>query len=341
MMHRENVDLGLIQKQELFSHLAQSQIEFVMSHTGILKLPKNARLFSPGERASCFYMLISGDIRVFKKRDDGSDEEMAHFTSGDTIGDFDFARGASYDACADAAKDCHLITFPGQGFTMDSLSAKEPGTVCIILLNAIVMMTGRIKATNRLLLDNLSWVQDLHRRAYEDAGTGLWKQTLITDEIKDALSDPAALIMVKPDRFKILVDSRGHHAGDEAMIKIALILKNMTRMIGHSWALRLKSNEVALIINDCNADQAAEIAKHIASEIKDIEPSPAITVDKADGSSEDFPPFYFSAVISWCIWPIDGSDWDSLFQSNYTTLLDTWKAQGDSIVHYKNNESKG
>jgi len=337
----QKVDLGIIQKQELFSHLNQSQIDFIVNHTGILKLSKHARLFSPGEKASCFYMLTKGGIRVFKKRDDGSEEEMAHFTAGDTIGDFDFARGASYDACADAAENCHLITFPAQGITMDLLSAKEPDTVCSILLNAIVMMTGRIKSTNKLLLDNLSWVQDLHRRAYEDAGTGLWKQTLIADEIKDSLCDPAALIMLKPDRFKILVDSRGHHAGDEAMIKIALILKNFTRMIGHSWALRLKSNEVALIINDCKADQAADISKHIASEIKDIEPSPAMTAEKADGSSEEFPPFYFSAVISWCIWPIDGSDWDSLYQGNYTNLLDTWKAQGDTVIHYKYNESKG
>jgi len=334
-MRREYVDLGIIQKQELFSRLKQNEIDFIISHTGFLELPKNTKLFSSGEKASCFYILREGEIRVFKKNDNGSEEEMAHFTSGDTIGDFDFARGACYDACAEAAADCQLITFPESGYTMESLAKKEPNTICSILLNAIIMMTGRIKATNKLVLDNMSWVQDLHRRAYEDAGTGLWKQTLIADEIVDALADPAALIMLKPDRFKILVDSRGHHAGDEAMIRIALILKNMTRLIGHSWALRLKSNEVALIINDCNAEQATEISRHIADEIAEMEPSPAITVEKADGASQVFSPFYFSATVSWCIWPIDGSDWDALFQGNYTNLLDTWKVYGDRIVHYK------
>jgi len=321
------IDTTAVKKQELFNSLKQNEIDFVISHSGVLNLPKNNLLFSSGEKAVCFYILVKGEIRVFKKNNDGSEEEMARFTSGDTIGDFDFARGAEYDAWAEAAEDSELIVFPEAGISLDTLSGEQPGTVCSILLNAIVMMTGRIKSTNKLVLDNMSWVQDLHRRAYEDAGTGLWKQAIIADEIIGTLNDPAALIMLKPDRFKILVDSRGHSAGDEAMIKIAIILKNMCRQVGSGWPLRFKSNEVGIIFNNCDAAQAEKIAKQLASEIKDMETVPALN---------DIPEFNFSATLSWCIWPTDGAEWDNLFQGNYANLLDTWKARGDTIVHYRN-----
>jgi len=324
-MTAANIDLASIQKQELFFNLKKDEVDFILSHSGTIDLPKSGNLFSAGEKASRFYILTSGEIRVFKKKDDGSEEEMARFTSGDTIGDFDFARGAEYDAHAEASEDSKLIVFPADSFTMDSLTREDPNTVCSVLLNAIIMMTGRIKSTRKLILENMTWVQELHRRAYEDPGTGLWKQTLIADEITGNLKDPAALIMLKPDRFKTLVDSRGHSAGDEAMIRIAIILKNITRILGHGWALRFKSNEAGLIINNCHPEQAQNIAEKLAEAIEALEPVPA---------AGDIPEFNFSATVSWTVWPRDDSEWESLFSGNYSLLLDAWKDGGQKITHY-------
>jgi diguanylate cyclase (GGDEF)-like protein len=330
-MDAVNIDPALIQKVELFSSLKQNEIDFVIKHSALLNLSKNAFLFSSGQKASQFYILTSGEIRVFNKRDDGSEEEMAHFTEGDTIGDFDFARGAEYDAYAEAAMDSVLVVFPNAGSTMESLAREDTHSVCSILLNAIIMMTGRIKSTHKLILNNMSWVQELHRRAYEDAGTGLWKQILIKDEIINALKDSAALIMLKPDRFKILVDSRGHSAGDAAMIRIAIILKNITRQVGHGWALRFKSNEVGLIINNCDAKKAKEIAHELYEFIGDMDAVPP---------QDDIPEFNFSATISWAVWPEDGSDWETFFSGNYSSLLDNWKDGGDRVVHYTKGAAK-
>jgi len=322
------VDSTSIRKVELFSSLPEEEIDFVVSHSGILNLPKGKLLFSSGEKAKHFYILKSGAIRVFKPRDDGGQDEMAHFTQGDTIGDFDFARGAEYDACAEAGEDSELIQFPGKCCTMDSLAEEDPHTICRILLNAIIMMTGRIKSTRKLIMENMSWVQELHRRAYEDSGTGLWKQTLIADEIIGLLQNPSALIMLKPDRFKILVDSRGHSAGDEAMIRIAIILKNITRQVNqdrHCWPMRFKSNETGLILTDCDAALAEKIAKDLFEAVAAMEPVPA---------SGEIPSFTFSAAISWTIWPADSTDWENLFQGNYTSLMDTWRAGGEKVIHY-------
>jgi len=320
-----NVDFTLLRKTELFSSLSQNEIDFIVSRSGMISLRKGALLFSPGEKASRFYILTGGEIRVFNPNSDGSQEEMAKFTPGDTIGDFDFARGSEYDACAEAVEDSQLIMFPASGMTMYTLAREEPHIVCGILLNSIIMMTGRIKSIRKLILENMSWVKELHRRAYEDPGTGLWKQALIADEIIDVLNDPAALIMLKPDRFKTLVDSRGHSAGDEAMIVIAAILKNAVRKAGQGWPLRFKSNEVGLIINNCEASRAEEIAVEIAAAVRAMEPVPA------QGA---VPAFSFSATVVWSLWSMDDSEWESLFRGNYAALLENWHDGGERIIHY-------
>ncbi|MDR2028940.1 MAG: cyclic nucleotide-binding domain-containing protein [Treponema sp.] len=325
------LDPSPIQKAELFSSLLEREIEAVISHSGIIQLRKGRRLFSAGERAERFYMLLEGSLRVFKPQPNGADDEMARFTAGDTIGDFDFARRAVYDAYAEAVEDSVLIMFPGYGMTMDELAREDPHTVSRILLGSIIMLTARIKSTQKIILENLSWVQELQRRAYEDPGTGLWKQSFLSDELNRLLEAPTTLIMLKPDRFKILVDSRGHGAGDEAMVRIAMILKNVTRRIGRGWPLRFKSNEVGLLINKSGAVLAETVARELSKAISALEPVPA---------RGDIPAFRFSGVISYAVWPEDDPSWDSLFQGNYTLLLDTWRAGGNKVVHYRRPELK-
>jgi len=325
------IDPEPIQKTELFSTLLKNEVDFVISKSSVLHLRKGAILFSIGEKAKHFYILTRGTVRVFKPRSDEGVDEMARFAPGDCIGDFDFARGAEYDACAEAVEESELIMFPGYGFTMDSFSLEEPHTICRILLNAIVMMTGRINSIRKLTLENLSWVQELHRRAYEDPATGLWKQSFLTDEINRLIEAPTGLIMLKPDRFKILVDSRGHAAGDEAMIRIAIILRNISRRLGKCWPLRLKSNETGIFMTTHGAAVVEETARELLDAIAALEPVPA---------QGDIPEFHFTATVSWAVWPEDDTVWDSLFKKNYELLMETWRAGGNRAAHYRKEEEQ-
>jgi PleD family two-component response regulator len=135
-----------------------------------------------------------------------------------------------------------------------------------------------------------------------------------------------ALIMLKPDRFKILVDSRGHGAGDEAMILIAHILRNITRRRGRGWPLRFRSNETGILMNKCDAGMAEAIAADVAAEIAALPPVPA---------TGDIPPFSFSCTLAWGVWPVDNSAWEDLFRGTYDLLMDTWKQGGNRVVRYR------
>jgi diguanylate cyclase (GGDEF)-like protein len=321
----ESPDPSPLKGAELFSALPEKEGEFALSRSGFLQLRRGARLFSSGERAEHFYILLKGVVRIFLPGAGRIDAEVARFNSGDIIGDFDFARMARYDACAEAEEDSVLIMFPGFGLTMDSLAAEDPHAVSKIFLGCLNMIVSRIKATRKIIIENMSWIQELHRRAYEDPGTGLWNQSFLTNELSRILENPTAFIMFKPDRFKILVDTRGHAVGDEAMIRISRVLQNAARRAGRGWALRFKSNETGLLISNCDAVQAAKTARELAASVASLEPVPA---------RGDIPAFSFTGTLSWAVWPEDDPLWDSLFEGNYALLLDTWRTGGNRVVRY-------
>jgi diguanylate cyclase (GGDEF)-like protein len=335
----EAQDLSAILKSDLFSELLPGEARIIVERTEILLVRKGGLLFSPAEKAERFYLLLGGSIRVFKQNEGGAaglpaaglpevnlprEDEIARFAPGDIIGDFDFARAADYDAYAEALEDSTLLMFPEFGLTMEDFALEEPHIISRILLNSAAMVTGRIKATRKLLFESVYWVQELHRKIHEDPGTGLWKQTFLNEEINRILERPMALILLKPDRFKNLVDSLGHDAGDEAMIKIAAVLKGITRKLNKGWALRFKSNETGILLNKCDVAEAKSVALVLAKAIAAL---PHVPLEKEN--------FYFTGTIAWGAWPADDKSWDSLFEGTYKLLMNTWKGGGNEVVHYK------
>jgi len=329
IQQKEAPDLSAITKSDLFSNLLPEEKKSIIDRSGNILLRKGGLLFSPGDKAEHLYFLCEGQIRIFKPLEGGGDEEIARFTPGDIIGDFDFARSAEYDAQAEALEDSTLVMFPSFGLTMDHIALDMPHIVSRLLLNSAAMVTGRIKSTRKLIMENMNWVQELHRKAYEDPGTGLWKQTFLTDEINRLLENPMTLIMLKPDRFKILVDALGHEAGDKAMIRIATILKGVTRRLGRGWPLRFKSNETGILINRCDAVLAESLASTLSEAIAALHP---VSLGQAQGKEEDV--FSFSGSIAWGVWPEDNELWESLFEGLYSLLMETSRAGGKKIVHY-------
>jgi diguanylate cyclase (GGDEF)-like protein len=337
-------DLSAILKSGLFEDLLPGETKTIVERTEILQIRKGGLLFSPAEKAEHFYLLLEGKIRVFKQNEGGAaslpaaslpaaslpaaslprEDEIAHFAPGDLIGDFDFARAADYDAYAEALEDTTLLMFPKLGIRMEDFALEEPHIITRILLNSAIMVTARIKATRKLLFESAYWVQELHRKIHEDTITGLWKQTFLNEEINRILERPMALIMLKPDRFKILVDSLGHNAGDEAMIKIAAVLKGIARKLDKGWAMRFKSNETGLVVNKCDDAEAESVALALAEAIAAL---PYVPLGKED--------FYFTGSIAWGVWPADDKSWDSLFEGTYKLLMDTWKNGGNRVVRYK------
>jgi diguanylate cyclase (GGDEF)-like protein len=325
------LDPSPILQAELFSTLLDQEREVAVEHSSVLQLRRGARLFSAGERAERFYLLMEGEIRIFRPLEEGGREEMARFTSGDIIGDFDFARRGEYDANAEASKESVVILFPSFGTTMDDFALEDPSAVCRVLLGSITMLTSRIKKIMKVIVENMSWVQELNRQAYEDPGTGLWKQSYIDEEINRLLEVPTALIVLKLDRFKQILHTHGVAVVDGIMVRIALVLQEINHQLGRGWALRFKNNEVGLLINKTSLEQAETIVKNVVESIAALEPVPA---------KGDIPAFKISVVLSYGVWPDDEPVWENFLEGNLALLQKNQQCGENSIMHYQRGGTK-
>lgn len=308
--------VSLLKRSELFNSLTDEDLHYFASRSSFLTVPRGSGLFHSGDFAKRFFVVKDGSIRVFRRREDGSDEIMALFAPGDAVGDFDFARGAAYDAHAEALVDSEIVAFPGRGLGFEDLARERPSAAARLKLRSLAMIASRLRSTNNLISENAPWVRELRRRAYEDPATGLWSRAFLDEEIAANLRGTTAVVVLKPMRFKDLVDERGHAAGDVAMARIAAVLKKTAERFGQGWAVRVRSNETALVVPAAAADDAEKIAETVRREFAGIDPFEPDCSYRA---------WTFSAALAYASWPEDGKKWDALFGAVYDACIEAWK----------------
>ncbi len=79
---------------------------------------------------------------------------------------------------------------------------------------------------------------------------------------------PCALIFIDLDRFKEVNDQGGHAAGDEALRRVSLILKEHIRAT--DTAARLGGDEFAILLPGCPLERAEAVARGVLTAIHDF-----------------------------------------------------------------------
>jgi diguanylate cyclase (GGDEF)-like protein len=316
--------LALLKKAELFSNLLDDDLAYVSERIELLTKGPGEILFAQGSKARRFFIVRSGEIGVYRADEGSSERELARYVAGDVIGDYDFASGSALDATARALSRVELVAFPREGMGMEELANEKPDAAARILLRSLSMISSRLRSTQKLISDNSPWVRELRRQIYTDAATGLWSRAFLDEELHRNIERPTAVVMVKPDRFKELNDAHGHSAGDEAMAVLSGILVQETERLGRGWALRLRSNETAVVLPGCPAEEATAAARRLAAAVETME----VPVAKGTG-------FSFTASMALAIWPEDGEDWKRLVEDSYGLLTRAWKDGGSRLYRLK------
>ena len=86
-------------------------------------------------------------------------------------------------------------------------------------------------------------------------------------ETHQQAGQPCSLIMTDIDHFKSINDTYGHQAGDEAIITVANLLKQMCR--GSDLVARYGGEEFAVLCADCSAADAAKRAEQIRRKLSE------------------------------------------------------------------------
>ncbi|KXF76092.1 Crp/Fnr family transcriptional regulator [Paramesorhizobium deserti] len=107
-----NLDKSLIAGFPPFQDLSTEEMEFVLSHARSAHYSRDSAIFSQGEVAQSFFLLLSGHVRVVRTSPEGDQVIVRYINEGELLG-IAIAMGApTYPATAVAAVDCIVLAWP-------------------------------------------------------------------------------------------------------------------------------------------------------------------------------------------------------------------------------------
>lgn len=147
----------------------------------------------------------------------------------------------------------------------------------------------------------------IHHLALHDALTDLPNRVLLQDRLRQAMSEArrertlVALLFLDLDRFKIVNDSLGHAVGDRLLQAVANRIGRYVR--GSDTVCRLGGDEFVVVLT----------AVHDASDVARV--ADKMLRGLAEPLTMDGHTLYISTSIGISLYPMDGSDPDTLLQS--------------------------
>ncbi|HYA43665.1 MAG TPA: Crp/Fnr family transcriptional regulator [Syntrophobacteraceae bacterium] len=138
-----------ISKAPLFNGLPAEQIEKLAQICLDQKFEKGRELFSEGNEAKGFYLVLGGKIKIYKLSLEGKEQILHIFGSGEIFGEVPVFAGGNYPASAAAIEQSRALFFPRISFI--ELVSSEPA----IALNLLGILSKRLRRFT-LLIEDLS-----------------------------------------------------------------------------------------------------------------------------------------------------------------------------------------
>jgi methyl-accepting chemotaxis protein len=135
-----------------------------------------------------------------------------------------------------------------------------------------------LKTISNLLasaIENESMYSEIEKRVIRDEMTGLYNHSFFYEKLEQYIQtiyetgQRLALIILDADLFKNINDTYGHQAGDEVLIKLAELLKEICRE--DDFIARYGGEEFAIIIQGLAGEKVQEIAERIRKRVANNE----------------------------------------------------------------------
>lgn len=255
----------------IFSKLSPESLEVVARYCRYYTYDAGEVVFDANSRGEELFIIKSGEVLITKQQD-GGERDIARFIKGETFGDLELFDEARRSTKATAVSKTVLLQFPGRGFLLEDLLRRHADIFAPVLHSMLVIVAGRIRDTNSLISENAPWVQDLRRQLHTDKLTGLYNRTYLEEDFSELLSgygEGTALVMLKPDRFKMINDRFGHERGDRVLRAIA---QNLVDTIGNSgWVARYRGDEFAVILPGAGIEMSRKMVRDISETMASLD----------------------------------------------------------------------
>jgi diguanylate cyclase (GGDEF)-like protein/PAS domain S-box-containing protein len=149
--------------------------------------------------------------------------------------------------------------------------------ICEISLALLPSLGRRLAiASIRDITEQKKLEQEIYALAFYDPLTGLANRRLLLDQLKAEVSVAkrnktfGAILFLDLDRFKLLNDSLGHHAGDQLLRQVSKRIKSVIRI--EDMAARIGGDEFVILIRayETSLKQASKNSAVIAEKIRSV-----------------------------------------------------------------------
>jgi CRP-like cAMP-binding protein len=141
--------LNHIARVPLFEGLPPEQVEDLAMIVTDQGFRKGETIFSEGEDANGFYVVITGRVKIFKLSPDGKEQILHFFGSGEPFGEVPVFTGQHFPANAEAMEESRVFFFPRKSFV--DLIKRNPS----LALNMLAVLSKRLRRF-AALIDDLS-----------------------------------------------------------------------------------------------------------------------------------------------------------------------------------------
>ena len=139
------MSIDLLRRCILFAGLKEEDLKRIRAIASLKKVEKKEILFSDGEEARGFYVILSGKIKLYKVSPEGKEQILHIVSAPDAFAEAALFLEGSYPAFAEALTDCQLLFFPKRDFIQ--LIEKNPQ----LSINMIVTLSHYLKRFTSLI----------------------------------------------------------------------------------------------------------------------------------------------------------------------------------------------
>ena len=136
-----------LRKADLFSRLEPGDLAALLPIARARQFDSNEILFSAGDRARGFYVLLEGKIKLYKVSADGKEYILRVVGNGQTFAEAAAFSGLTYPVFAESMSQCRLLYFDANDFR--TLIQHSPQ----LALNMIATMAALLQSLNRKIED--------------------------------------------------------------------------------------------------------------------------------------------------------------------------------------------
>lgn len=131
--------LKIIANIPLFNGLTEPQLAELAMIVTDQQFKRGVTIFAEGDRGVGFYILIAGQVKIYKMSMDGKEQTLHIFGPGEPFAEAAVFTGKSYPAYADAMQDSRVLFIPRDAFV------KLIGTNPALAMNMLGALSQRLK----------------------------------------------------------------------------------------------------------------------------------------------------------------------------------------------------